>query len=85
MSDQNDSFAENVPGRYYIVKTCIGCLLCSEIAPENFSENTDEDLAVGHNYVCKQPETDAEEGLCQEAMDVCPADAIRNNRTHHTE
>jgi len=79
MSDQNESFAENAPGKYYIVKTCIGCILCSEIAPENFSENTDEELAFGYNYVRKQPETRAEEQLCEEAMDVCPADAIRNN------
>ena len=42
-------------------------------------ENTDEELAVGNCYVYKQPETEAEELLCEEAMDVCPADAIRNN------
>lgn len=84
MSDNNESFAENVSGRYYIVKSCIGCMLCSEIAPENFSENTDEELTVGHNYVSKQPETDAERRLCEEAMDVCPADAIRNNGTRQS-
>ena len=81
MSDQDEPFGENVPGTYYIVRTCIGCTLCSEIAPDNFSENTDADLAFGHNYVRKQPETEAEKRLCREAMIVCPADAIRDNGT----
>ncbi len=79
MSERNDQFAENVAGKYYITKSCIGCTLCSVIDPANFMENTDEELAVGNCYVYKQPETEAEELLCEEAMDVCPADAIRNN------
>ena len=79
MSDQDEPFGENVPGKYYIVKTCIGCTLCSEIAPDHFAESTDPDLSFGHNYVRRQPETEAEERLCREAMDVCPAGAIRNN------
>ncbi|MCD6586752.1 MAG: ferredoxin [Desulfobacteraceae bacterium] len=79
MSDQFEGFAENVPGKYYITKSCIGCTLCSVIAPEHFMENTDEELPVGHCYVYKQPETTAEGVICEEAMDVCPADAIRNN------
>lgn len=79
MSDQSEVFAENVFGKYYITKACIGCTLCSVIAPANFMENTDEELAVGHCYVFNQPETEAEVLVCEEAMDVCPADAIRNN------
>ncbi len=79
MSERDERFAENTPGKYYITKFCIGCTLCSEIAPANFMENTDEELAVGHCYVYKQPETEAEVLICEEAMDVCPADAIRNN------
>jgi len=79
MSDQTERFAENIAGKYYVMKSCIGCTLCSVIAPENFLENTDEELAVGHCYVYKQPETEAEVLMCEEAMDVCPADAICNN------
>ena len=79
MSDRNERFAENISGKYYVTKACIGCTLCSVIAPANFMENTDEELAVGHCYVHKQPETEAEALICEEAMDVCPADAIRNN------
>lgn len=79
MPDHGQHFPQNIGGKYYIAKTCIGCTLCSVIAPSNFVENTDEELAVGHCYVCKQPETEAEELLCEEAMEVCPADAICNN------
>ena len=79
MPDQAERFEENVPGKYYVAKICIGCGICSEIAPDNFMENADEELAVGNSYVYEQPQSKAEELLCKEAMDVCPADAIRNN------
>lgn len=79
MSDQTERFKENVPGRYYVAKVCIGCSLCAAIAPDNFRENDDMDLAVGNSYVYSQPENEAQEGLCIEAMEVCPANAIRNN------
>ncbi len=67
--------AENVPGRYYIRSRCIGCALCPEIAPANFASNLEE----GYEYVCKQPDSAAEEQLCCEAMEICPVDAIGND------
>jgi ferredoxin len=79
MSDNTEKFPENVPGKYYVAKVCIGCTLCSEIAPDNFMENLDEELFAGNNYVCKQPDSDDQETLCKEAMDNCPASAIRND------
>jgi ferredoxin len=79
MSERDERFSENIAGKYYITKSCIGCTLCSEIAPAHFMENIDEELAVGNCYVYKQSETEAEALTCEEAMDVCPADAIRNN------
>ena len=66
---------ENVPGKYYIVDKCIGCALCYELSPRNFSMNLDE----GYDFVFKQPETQEDEALCLKAMQSCPADAIRNN------
>lgn len=66
---------ENVPGKYYIIERCIGCSLCHEISPGNFTMNLDE----GYDYVFKQPETQEEEALCQKAIQSCPATAIRNN------
>lgn len=79
MSDKNRKFQDNVPGKYYVSVECIGCSLCSEIAPDNFKINTDEELATEHNYVCKQPVTRQEELLCEEAMDSCPGNAIGND------
>jgi ferredoxin len=81
MSDNTERFPENVPGKYYVAKTCIGCALCSEIAPENFAENLEEDLFIGNNYVCRQPDSEEAESLCKEAMDHCPASAIRDDGT----
>ncbi len=79
MPDKTRRFEDNVPGRYYVSEECIGCTLCSEIAPEIFALNADEDLPTEHNYVCKQPVTAQEEELCEEAMDSCPGNAIGND------
>lgn len=78
MSDRTERFKENVPGRFYVAKVCIGCGLCAAIAPACFMENDDMELAVGNSYVYRQPETADEEQACLEAMDVCPANAIRD-------
>src|SRR5262249_50286120 len=51
------------------------CDLCRETAPANFKRNDDG----GHSYVYKQPETPEEEGLCKEAMEGCPVEAIGND------
>ena len=79
MTDHTDRFKENTPGRYYVAKLCIGCALCAEIAPESFMQNMDEEIAVDHCYVYRQPENEAAESLCQEAKSNCPAGAIENN------
>lgn len=74
-----ERFSENVPGKYYVTQVCIGCTLCAEIAPLNFKENTDLDLAVGHSYVYRQPHTDEEKMQCKEALDACPSNAINDD------
>jgi ferredoxin len=79
MADITEKFAENAPGRFYVVRACIGCTLCTEIASANFKENTDLELAVGNSYVYRQPETPEEESFCREAMDACPASAVRDD------
>lgn len=79
MADVNEKLDENVQGRYYVTKACIGCNLCAEIAPENFAENVDENLCFGNCYVSKQPAGKAEEALCMEVMDICPACAIHDD------
>lgn len=63
---------ENVPGKFYVDVRCIGCSLCSEIAPDNFAANNEE----GYEYVSVQPCCESEEALCREAMELCPVNAI---------
>jgi len=62
----------DVSGKYHVNDDCIGCAICSEIAPDNFRFNHEK----GYDYVCKQPVTEKEERLCVEAMDICPVNAI---------
>src|SRR5690348_11509968 len=75
MADVANKYAENVAGKFYVDDQCIDCDLCRETAPANFKRNDDG----GHSYVYKQPETPEEEGLCKEAMEGCPVEAIGND------
>jgi ferredoxin len=75
MADVANKYAENVPGKFYVDDQCIDCDLCRETAPANFKRNDDG----GHSYVYKQPESPEEEGLCKEAMEGCPVEAIGND------
>ena len=72
MADKEQRLEDNAPGAYYVDSECIDCDLCREVAPENFTRNEDE----GHSFVNKQPETDEERELCEEARDSCPVEAI---------
>jgi len=65
----------NVPGIYGVDERCIGCSICSEIAPRNFRTNHEH----GYDYVYKQPQSHKENQMCAEAMDVCPVNAISND------
>ena len=75
MATKDDRVKENVVGKFYVDTQCIDCDLCRTTAPANFKQNEDE----GYSYVYKQPETDEEAKLCQEALDECPVEAIGND------
>ena len=79
MSEKMRKLKENQPGKYYVDQHCIGCMLCSEIAPDNFRPSSDVDCEVAYLFVYKQPSTEQEDDLCSESMDVCPVDAIRDD------
>jgi len=59
-------------GGFSVNDGCIGCVICAEIAPDNFRFNHEQ----GCGYIGKQPDTDKEACLCVEAKDICPASAI---------
>ena len=72
MPDFNAKQPQNVPGRFYVDTNCIDCDVCRDLAEANFTRDDDG----GYSYVYKQPTTPAEESLCQEALEVCPVEAI---------
>ena len=72
MADNTDKVESNVEGPWYVDSNCIDCDLCRQTAPDNFERNEDD----GYSYVSKQPETDEEAELCQEALEECPVEAI---------
>ena len=57
---------------YYVDEECIACDACVLVAEKHFKINEDTCLA----YVCQQPKTAEEEALCEEALEVCPVEAI---------
>jgi ferredoxin len=68
-------YSGNKPGAYYVDHECIACDACVGIAIDFFKMNDDE----GHAYVYSQPKNKEEIGLCEEAKDACPVDAIGND------
>lgn len=72
MATFSDRTPENVPGRYYIDASCIDCDQCRQIAPEIFGRN--EDTALG--YVMRQPMSEEEIELAEEALATCATDSI---------
>jgi len=75
MADPKDRLIENVPGVYYVDSQCIDCDVCRDTAPDNFMRSDEN----SYSFVYKQPETEDENALCQEAMSCCPVEAIGND------
>lgn len=72
MADKSESVPENVPGRFYVDRTCIDCDFCRETAPKNFTRQDRQ----RYSFVVRQPSSTEEETACREAMDGCPVEAI---------
>lgn len=72
MADAENKYSQNTAGAYYVDDQCIDCDLCRETAPANFKRDDDG----GHSYVYKQPESDDERELAEEALAGCPVEAI---------
>lgn len=72
MADLANKYSDNTSGQYFVDDQCIDCDLCRETAPANFTRQNDG----GYSYVFKQPETDEEKELCEQAMQGCPVEAI---------
>jgi ferredoxin len=75
MAELEDKLPENVPGEFYVDRNCIDCDVCRDTSPKNFTREDEN----GYSYVYRQPVTPEELELCEEAMNVCPVEAIGND------
>ena len=75
LADPKDRHRDNVPGGYYVDKNCIDCDVCRDTAPDNFTRSDNN----GYSFVYKQPDTEDERALCEEALMACPVEAIGND------
>jgi len=75
MADKDARLPDNAPGRFYVDDQCIDCDACRETAPDHFKRNDDK----GYSFVHRQPQDDAGEELCMEALEGCPVEAIGND------
>jgi ferredoxin len=63
---------DNMPGPYYVDSSCIDCDQCRLIAPDTFERNAD----TGMGYVKRQPVTEDEIALAEEALAACATQSI---------
>jgi ferredoxin len=70
-----DKYKDNASGKFYTDTQCIDCDLCRQTAPAFFDRNTEG----GYSFVTKQPVTEEEIALCQQALEECPVEAIGND------
>ncbi len=67
---------KNVSGKYYVDDSCIDCDMCRSIAPNHLQR---DEVGDGHSYVYRQPATEEEIKICEEALQGCPTDSIGND------
>ena len=72
MADLTRRYSDNVAGPWYVDDSCIDCNMCRVTAPHHFERN---DLGR-YTYVTKQPDSETEWALCQQALEECPVNAI---------
>ena len=78
MADEKDKNIENVDGLFFVDSQCIACDACVEEAPAFFTMNDTD----GHAYVFHQPKFTSEIEICQNALDICPVNAIGKKEGH---
>ena len=81
MAELQDKLPENTGGKYYVDDQCIDCDVCRDTSPDNFTRYDEN----GYSYVHKQPTTQEEEELCEEALMSCPVEAIGNDGAEQTD
>ncbi len=75
MATPSERNPENAPGKYYVDSSCIDCDQCRVMAPELFGRNPD----TGLGFVKRQPVTEDEVSLAEEALGCCATNSIGND------
>jgi ferredoxin len=75
MANLLDKTLGNVVGKYYVDSSCIDCDLCRSLAPDLFRRDDELGLSVVH----RQPVTDSEIELAEDALSSCPTSSIGND------
>jgi glyoxylase-like metal-dependent hydrolase (beta-lactamase superfamily II)/ferredoxin len=70
MASLKERFSDNVPGPFYVDRTCIDCDACRRIAPAVFAEASD------HSFVARQPSDATERLRALMALVSCPTGSI---------
>jgi len=77
MADPNNRSPGNVIGPYFVDTSCTDCDLCRLTAPEFFKRNDE----TGFSIVYRQPVSEEEIQLAQEALTGCPSESIGDDGT----
>lgn len=72
MATLTDRLSLNVAGRFYVDSSCIDCDQCRTEAPDFFGRDGD----AGTSFVARQPVTDEEIALVQQAANNCATASI---------
>jgi ferredoxin len=72
MPNPLDRLIKNAAGAYYVDSSCTDCDLCRSIAPTFFARDDDS----GYSFVHRQPITQDEITLTEEALESCPSESI---------
>jgi ferredoxin len=77
MADKNDKIPENIPGKYYVDKTCVPCHTCMEVegAGSLLQYNDDQTYVYFHT----QPADEAQMKIAEDSLAICPTGAIGND------
>jgi glyoxylase-like metal-dependent hydrolase (beta-lactamase superfamily II) len=76
MANLAERLPTNVPGDFFVDRSCIDCDQCREIAPAVFGD------APGHASVCHQPDSAALTLRALQALVTCPVGAIGTEQRH---
>ncbi len=77
MARLSEKLPDNVPGDFFVDRTCIDCSTCREMVPEVFEEGN------GFSFVKAQPTTEESALRSAMALVACPTGSIGSQSKRH--